>query len=41
MIEYMENGDREKLVDLVGRYIQPSKEAYLRLASTQWARTFR
>jgi len=37
----MEKGDREKLVEIVGRRIQPSKEAYLRLASTQWARPFR
>ena len=38
MIKYLESGDREKLVELVGAHIKPSKEAYLRLASTQWAR---
>jgi DNA-binding GntR family transcriptional regulator len=41
MIDYLEKGNREKLVDIVARHIQPSKDAYLRLASTQWARPFR
>jgi DNA-binding GntR family transcriptional regulator len=41
MIDYMEKGDREKLAEIVGRHMQPSKEAYLRLASAQWARPFR
>ncbi len=41
MIDYMEKGDREKLIEIVGHHILPSKEAYLRLASTQWAHPFR
>lgn len=36
MIEYMESGDRQSLVEIVGRHIQPSKEAYFRLASIHW-----
>ncbi|MBW6422891.1 GntR family transcriptional regulator [Rhizobium sp. XQZ8] len=40
MIEYLERGDREKLVEVVAAHIQPSKEAYLRLSS-QWAQRFR
>lgn len=38
MIKYLESGDREKLVELVGAHIRPSKDAYLRLARTQWTR---
>jgi DNA-binding GntR family transcriptional regulator len=41
MIDYLEKGDREKLVEIVAAHIRPSKEAYLRLAATQWARPFR
>ena len=32
MIELLGSGDREGLVELVGRHIRPAKEAYLRLA---------
>jgi DNA-binding GntR family transcriptional regulator len=37
MIEFLEAGAREKLVELVGEHIRPSKEAYLNLAM-RWAR---
>ncbi|WP_198516921.1 GntR family transcriptional regulator [Sinorhizobium meliloti] len=37
MIEYVQNGDRQSLVDIVARHIQPSKDAYLRLASVHWS----
>jgi DNA-binding GntR family transcriptional regulator len=38
MIEFLETGQRERLVELVGEHIKPSKEAYLKLAS-RWARS--
>jgi DNA-binding GntR family transcriptional regulator len=41
MIEYLEQGDRERLVELVAAHIQPSKDAYLRFADTPWIRPFR
>jgi DNA-binding GntR family transcriptional regulator len=37
MIDYLEAGDRERLIDLVGEHIRPSKDAYLKLA-LRWAR---
>lgn len=39
MIALLESGDRDKLVELVGEHIKPSKEAYLKLASTRWLRS--
>lgn len=36
MIEYMQSGDRPKLMEIVGRHILPSKDAYLQLANIQW-----
>jgi DNA-binding GntR family transcriptional regulator len=35
MIDHLEKGDRGKLMELVAAHIKPSKEAYLRLDSTQ------
>lgn len=37
MIGYLENGQREKLIEIVGEHIRPSMAAYLRLASSRWA----
>ncbi len=36
MIECLERAEREKLVEIVGEHIKPSKDAYLRLAGTRW-----
>jgi DNA-binding GntR family transcriptional regulator len=36
MIDYLRSGDRQKLVELVARHILPSKNNYLRLASSHW-----
>jgi DNA-binding GntR family transcriptional regulator len=38
MIDYLEAREREKLVELVGEHIKPSKNAYLKLALS-WARS--
>ncbi len=37
MIAFLETGERDKLVELVGEHIKPSKDAYLKLA-LRWAR---
>ena len=37
MIECLEMAEREKLVEIVGEHIKPSKDAYLKLAGTRWA----
>lgn len=39
MIDYLERGERGELVELVGEHIKPSKQAYLKFASTRWAET--
>lgn len=38
MIDDLERGERAKLVEILGEHIKPSKAAYLKLASTRWAR---
>jgi DNA-binding GntR family transcriptional regulator len=40
MIEYLEQGAREQLVDVVKAHISPSKEAYLKMAGSHWRSTF-
>lgn len=36
MIEYLKHAEREKLVEILGEHIRPSKNAYLRLAGVRW-----
>lgn len=38
MIDYLERGEREKLIEIMGEHIKPSMAAYLRLAGTRWVR---
>jgi DNA-binding GntR family transcriptional regulator len=41
MIECLETGDRQRLAELVAGHIRPSKDAYLRLAGSQWRNRLR
>ena len=40
MIDYLKQGSRQQLEDLVAAHIKPSKDAYLRLSGAKWQGTF-